>query len=105
MKAIVCTKYGSLDVLGLKDVPKPKPKDNEVLIKVHAASMNASDIEILRCAWSFRLVGPFRPRFKIPGSDVAGVVDSFGDNVRRFKPGDRVFGDLFMAGFGAFAEY
>jgi NADPH:quinone reductase-like Zn-dependent oxidoreductase len=105
MKAIVCNSYGSPDVLELKEVPKPIPRDNEVLIKVHAASLNASDFEILRGAWSMLLIAPFRPRYSIPGSDVAGVVEAVGRNVKRFKPGDKVFGDTFMAGFGAFAEY
>ncbi len=105
MKAIVCSKYGSPDDLEFKIVPKPSPKENEVLIKIHAASMNAADFEILRGAWSFRLIGPIRPRYKIPGSDVAGVVEAVGKNVTKFKLGDAVFGDLFIAGFGAFAEF
>ncbi len=105
MKVVKCTKYGSPDILELQDVPTPVPSDNEVLVKVHAASLNASDFEILRGAWSMRLIGPFRPRYKIPGSDIAGRVEAVGRNVKRFKRGDKVFGDLFMAGFGAFAEY
>jgi NADPH:quinone reductase-like Zn-dependent oxidoreductase len=105
MKAIVCSKYGSPDVLQLKDVPKPAPRENEVLVKIQAASMNASDFEILRGAWSMRMIGPLRPFHKIPGSDMAGVVERIGGGIKKFKPGDRVFGDLFMAGFGAFAEY
>ncbi len=105
MKAIVSTKYGSPDTFLLKEVPKPTPKDNEVLVKIHAASLNAADVEILRGAWSMRMQGPFKPRHKIPGSDVAGTVEAVGRNVTRFKPGDEVFGDMFMAGFGAFAEY
>lgn len=105
MKAIVSTKYGSPDTLQLKDVPKPTPRDNQVLVKIHAASVNAADVEILRGAWSMRMQGPFRPRHKIPGSDIAGVVEAVGKNVTKFKPGDEVFGDMFMSGFGAFAEY
>ena len=105
MKAIICTKYGSPDHLEFKDVPKPTPKDNEVLVKVHAASLNAADFEIIRGAWTARMAGPLRPRNKIPGSDVAGIVEAVGKNVTKFKPGDEVFGDTFMAGFGAFAEY
>ncbi len=105
MKAIVCNRYGSPDVLELKEVPKPTPRDNEVLVKIHAASMNAADFEILRGAWSARIVGPFRPRNRIPGSDIAGRIEAVGKNVKKFKPGDDVFGDTFMAGFGAFAEY
>ena len=105
MKAIVCTKYGPPDVLQLREVEKPTPKDNEVLVKVHAASLNAADFEILRGAWSARFTGPLKPRYKIPGSDIAGRVEAVGRNIKRFKPGDEVFGDLFMCGFGAFAEY
>jgi len=105
MKAIICPKYGSPDVLEYKEVPKPDPMEGEVLIKIHASSLNAADVEILRGAWSARIVGPLRPRSRIPGSDVAGVVEAVGRNITKFKPGDEVFGDTFMAGFGAFAEY
>jgi NADPH:quinone reductase-like Zn-dependent oxidoreductase len=105
MKAIVCTKYGSPDVLEYQDVAKPSPKDKEVLITIHAASMNAADVEILRGAWTARMAGPMRPSSRIPGSDVAGRIESVGKNVEKFQPGNDVFGDLFMRGFGAFAEY
>ena len=105
MKAIICPKYGSPDVLEYKEVPKPDPMEGEVLIKIHASSLNAADVEILRGAWSARIVGPLRPRSRIPGSDVAGVVEAVGRNITKFRPGDEVFGDTFMAGFGAFAEY
>ena len=105
MKAIVCTRYGSPDVLHLREVPKPVPRENEVLVKIHAASLNAADFEILRGAWSMRMQGPLKPRHKIPGSDIAGMVAAVGKNVSKFKPGDDVFGDTFMHGFGAFAEF
>jgi NADPH:quinone reductase-like Zn-dependent oxidoreductase len=105
MKAIICTKYGSPDDLELKEVSKPTPKENEVLVKIHAASLNAADFEILRGAWTARMGGPLKPMHKIPGSDVAGTVEILGSNAKKFKPGDAVFGDLFMSGFGAFAEY
>jgi NADPH:quinone reductase-like Zn-dependent oxidoreductase len=106
MKAIISTRYGSPQkYLKLKDVPKPTPRDNEVLVKIHAASVNAADVEIIRGAWSMRMQGPFRPRHKIPGSDIAGIVESVGKGVTKFKAGDEVFGDMFMSGFGAFAEY
>jgi NADPH:quinone reductase-like Zn-dependent oxidoreductase len=105
MKAIVCTEYGSPDVLELKEVEKPVPKENEVLVEIHAASLNAADFEILRGAWSARITGPLKPSFKIPGSDVAGTVEALGRDAKQFQPGDEVFGDLFMSGFGAFAEY
>ena len=103
MKAIVCTKYGSPDVLQLKEVEKPIPRENEVLVKIHAASLNVADFEILRGAWSARFIGPLKPKNKIPGSDIAGRVEAVGRNIKQFQPGDEVFGDLFMCGFGAFA--
>jgi NADPH:quinone reductase-like Zn-dependent oxidoreductase len=106
MKAIVCTEYGSPDVLQLKDVAKPTPKDDEVLVKVHAASLNAADFEILRGTWSARFGGPIRPQYKIPGSDIAGRVEAVGRSVKHFQPGDEVWGDLsFPYGYGTFAEY
>ncbi len=105
MKAIISRRYGSPDTLKLKDVPKPTPRENQALVKIHAASVNAADVEIIRGAWSMRMQGPLRPRHKIPGSDIAGVIESVGKGVTKFKPGDEVFGDTFMAGFGAFAEY
>ena len=105
MKAIVCTKYGSPDVLELKEVEKPSPNDDEVLINIYAASLNAADFEYLRGAWSARIVGPLKPRYKILGSDIAGRVETAGRNIEQFQPGDEVFGDSSLCGFGAFAEY
>jgi NADPH:quinone reductase-like Zn-dependent oxidoreductase len=105
MKAIVCTKYGTPDVLQLKEVEKPIPKDNEVLVKVYAASVNAEDLEYLRGTWAVRLIGPLRPRYEILGFDMAGRVEAVGRNVEQFKLGDEIFVDLYLYGFGAFAEY
>jgi len=106
MKAIVCTEYGSPDVLQLKEVAKPTPKDDEALVKVHATSLNAADFETLRGMWSARIGGPLRPMYKILGSDLAGRVEAVGRNVKQFQPGDEVWGDLsFPYGFGTFAEY
>jgi NADPH:quinone reductase-like Zn-dependent oxidoreductase len=106
MKAIVCTEYGPPEVLQLKEVAKPTPKEDEVLVKVHAASVNAADLETLRGTWSARFGGPIRPMYKILGSDVAGRVEAVGRNVKQFQPGDDVWGDLsFPYGFGTFAEY
>jgi NADPH:quinone reductase-like Zn-dependent oxidoreductase len=109
MKAIVCTKYGSPDVLQLEEVAKPTPQDDEVLIKIHAASINARDLRILRAnPFLMRLMpgGLFRPKNKILGTDAAGRVEAIGSNVRQFKPGDEVFGYLPSAtGRGTFAEY
>jgi len=105
MKAIVCTKYGPPDVLQLKEVAKPAPKYNEVLVKVHASSLNAADFEHLRGVFIVRMVAPLRPLHKILGSDIAGRVEAVGSNVKQFQPGDEVWGDLSQCGFGAFAEY
>jgi NADPH:quinone reductase-like Zn-dependent oxidoreductase len=109
MKAIVCTKYGSPDVLQLKEVAKPAPKDDEVLIKIHAASINSRDWRMMRANPFFiRLVpgGFLQPKNKILGADVAGRVEAIGRYVKQFKPGDEVFGYLPSAtGRGTFAEY
>jgi NADPH:quinone reductase-like Zn-dependent oxidoreductase len=106
MKAILYTKYGPPDVLQLKEVEKPIPKDNEVLLKVYAASVNVEDLDFLRGkAWTVRILGPLKPKYKILGFDVAGRVETVGKDVKQFQPGDEVFGDLFSYGFGAFAEY
>jgi len=103
MKAIVCTKHGPPDVLELKEVEKPTPKDNEVLVKVHAASVNAADFETLRGTSGGSLKQKLKS--KILGSDIAGQVEAVGRNVQQFQPGDEVWGDLFVCGCGAFAEY
>ncbi len=108
MKAMVYTKYGSPDVLELKEVEKPTPKDNEVLIKVHAASANAADWHILRAdPFLVRLMGfgLLKPKHKILGADIAGRVEAVGVNVKQFQPGDEVFGDIYSSGLGGFAEY
>jgi NADPH:quinone reductase-like Zn-dependent oxidoreductase len=108
MKAIVRTKYGSPDVLELKEVEKPTPKDDEVLIKVHAASLNAYDWHMLTAdMFPVRLMGGglFKPKRKLLGADVAGRVESVGRNVTHFQPGDDVFGDIAGSGGGSFAEY
>jgi NADPH:quinone reductase-like Zn-dependent oxidoreductase len=108
MKAIVYTEYGSPDVLHLKEVEKPTPKDDEVLIKIYAASVNAADWHIVRGEpFLMRLMGYglLKPNKTIPGAAVAGRVEAVGSNVKQFKPGDEVFGDLSDCGLGAFAEY
>ena len=106
MKAIVYTKYGSPDLLQLQEVKKPVPHDNEVIIKVYASSVNVEDLDFLRgTAWSVRMLGLFKPKYKTLGFDVAGKVEAVGKNVNQFQPGDEVMGDLFGFGFGAFAEY
>jgi NADPH:quinone reductase-like Zn-dependent oxidoreductase len=105
MKAIVYTKYGPPEVLQLKEVAKPTPKDDEVLIKVQAVSVNRSDWEGLRGKPLYaRIGGLLRPRQQILGSDIAGRVEMAGRNIRRFQPGDEVFGDI-LPRLGGFAEY
>jgi len=103
MKAIVYTKYGPPEVLQLKEVAKPVPKDNQVLVKVHAASANALDWHFMRGApFLARLAGGLRkPKDPRLGADFAGRVEAVGTNVTQFQPGDEVFG----AETGSFAEY
>jgi len=103
MKAIVQDRYGSPDVLALRDVDKPIPAENEVLVRIHAASVNARDWHVMRgdpyvARPSF---GFGRPKVKIRGTDFAGRVEAVGSDVQRFRPGDEVFGEA----DGAFAEY
>jgi NADPH:quinone reductase-like Zn-dependent oxidoreductase len=109
MKAIICTRYGSPDVLQLRKVAKPAPKDDEVLIRVYAASVNARDWRFMRAKPFFiRLVpgGFLQPKNKILGADVAGRVEAIGRYVTQFRSGDEVFGYLPSAtGRGTFAEY
>jgi NADPH:quinone reductase-like Zn-dependent oxidoreductase len=107
MKAVVYTKYGSPDVLQLKEVEKPTPKDNEVLIRIHAASANAADWHLLRGdPFLLRLgYGLLKPNNTILGADIAGRVEAVGNNVTQFQPGDEVFGDISGCGLGGFAEY
>ena len=103
MKAILYTKYGPPDVLKIDEVEKPTPKDKQVLIKVHAASINAADWRGMRYPILDRLIGGglLKPKNTRVGSDVAGRVEAVGENVTQFRPGDEVFG----CAKGAFAEY
>jgi NADPH:quinone reductase-like Zn-dependent oxidoreductase len=107
MKAIVCEKYGPVESLVYKEVEKPVPQDNEVLIRVHGSSVNFNILGLVRVdPYLARLwFGFSRPKYPIPGNDVAGQVEAVGRNVTRWIPGDAVFGDLSDNGFGAFAEY
>ena len=107
MKAMTSTRYGSADVLKMAELQIPTPKDNEVLIKVHASSINAGDWHLMRGKpYLMRLVfGLFRPKITVLGADVAGVVEAVGKKVTQFKPGDAVFGDISNGGFGGFSEY
>ena len=108
MKAMVYHTYGSPDVLKLEEVQKPVPQDDEVLVKIHATSVNAGDWHLLRAKpFLMRLMGYglLKPKHTILGSDIAGRVEAVGRNVTQFQPGDEIFGDLTKCGFGAFAEY
>jgi NADPH:quinone reductase-like Zn-dependent oxidoreductase len=105
MKAIVYTKYGGPEVLQMKDVEKPSPKDDEVLVKVYAASINDWDSGLLHGDFINRMLNGLRkPKRKILGSDIAGRIEAVGKNVTQFQPGDEVFGDL-SGHWGGFAEY
>ena len=111
MKAIVLTRYGPPDVLKLKDVEKPTPADDEVLVKVHAVSLNYADVAMMGGGFGKPLVarlmgvGLFRPKVQILGSDIAGTVKAVGTGVTQFQPGDEVFGDISAHGRGGLAEY
>lgn len=108
MKAIIRTKYGSPDVLQLKVVEKPIPKDDEVQVRVYAASVNAADWHLLRAdPFLVRLMGMglLNPKITILGGDIAGRVEAVGQNVKQFQPGDEIFGCISGCGWGGFAEY
>lgn len=107
MKAVVSYKYGSPDILELKEVEKPIPLDNQVLIKIHASSLNFGNLVLLKgqpylARFAFGLT---KPKYSIPGGNIAGQVEEVGKDVKQFHPGDEVFGDLSICGWGGLAEY
>lgn len=105
MRAAVWTRFGSPDVLELQEVERPTPGEDELLIKVHAASINSWDWELMNGKAQITFGGRLKPKYKILGCDVAGVVEDIGRKVTSFKPGDEVFGDISGSGWGGFAEY
>ena len=113
MKAVVCTRYGPPEVLQVREVSKPAPKDSDVLVRIHATTVQVGDVRARAFTFApwiwlpLRLVfGLTKPRKTIPGSEFAGEVEAVGRAVRRFKPGDEVFGSTWEMGFGgACAEF
>jgi NADPH:quinone reductase-like Zn-dependent oxidoreductase len=107
MKAIVCRRYGSPEALTVEEMPVPQPGDGEVLVRVHAASINDFDVGLLRGSpLLVRFFNGLRtPRVRVLGCDMAGRIEGVGPSVTRFAPGDEVLADLSEHGFGAFAEY
>lgn len=106
MKAIVFNKYGSIDNLRIEEIERPEPEADEVRLKVFAASVNAGDLQLIKGNLRSRLRnGLFRPGNRIPGIDVAGIVDAMGPEAIGCKLGQEVYADLSDYGFGAFAEY
>ncbi|MGB6864118.1 MAG: NAD(P)-dependent alcohol dehydrogenase, partial [Candidatus Aminicenantaceae bacterium] len=111
MKAIVCTKYGPPEVLQLKEVEKPTPKEDEVLIRIYATTVSSGDVvdrsgKVSAWAWlPTRLIFGFRkPKRTIPGAELAGEIESIGKDVKLFRKGDQVFASTGFK-FGAYAEY
>src|SRR3954453_1327399 len=107
MKAMVYTKYGPPDVLTLTELEIPKPKYNQLLVKFHTSSVNYGNLVLLKgepflARFAFGLL---KPKYAIPGGDIAGVIEAVGKAVKEFNPGDEVFGDLSGFGWGGFAEY
>jgi NADPH:quinone reductase-like Zn-dependent oxidoreductase len=105
LKAVVYTRYGGPEVLQLQEIDKPSPKDDEVLVKVYAVSLNDWDLGLLKGDFINRIMyGVFKPKKKILGSDIAGKIEAVGKNVMDFKIGDEVYGDL-SGRWGGLAEY
>ncbi len=112
MKAVIYEKYGAPNVLKLKDIEKPKPKDNEILVKVIATTVSAADVRLRSSNFpplfwlpARLMLGLFRPKKKILGHEFSGIVEEIGKDITKFKVGDSVFGTTTMLSTGAYAEY
>ena len=105
MRALVYDRYGPPETLRLEHVPQPQPAADEVLVRVHTASVNSWDWDQMVGNSLGRVTGPLRPPHKILGADIAGTVEAIGASVTGLQPGDRVFGDLSEGGWGGFAEF
>lgn len=106
MRALVYDRFGPPnEVLRLEDIPRPTPAPGEVLVRVHAASLNSWDWDLLAGTPMGRITAPFKPPHKILGADIAGVVEAVGEGVIAFQPGDAVFGDLSDGNWGGLAEF
>ncbi|WP_067724595.1 NAD(P)-dependent alcohol dehydrogenase [Oceanobacillus damuensis] len=107
MKAIISEKYGTPDTLKLSEVAAPAPKQSQVLVRVHASSVNFGNLVLLtgKPLLARLVFGLRKPKYPIPGGDMAGVVEAIGAGVTQFQVGDEVYGDLSSCGWGAFAEY
>ena len=106
MQAVVYREYGTPDVLEVREIDLPPISDDEVLVRIHASSINSWDWDLLRGApWYARIGGLRTPQYSVLGADVAGRVEAVGGDVERFQVGDEVFGDLSASGWGGFAEY
>lgn len=107
MKAVFCDEYGPPKDLKIKEVEKPTPKENEVLVKIHASAVNDYDwMSVLGKPYLYRLfLGISKPRRTIPGMELSGVIEALGSGAKSFNVGDEVYGDISEHGFGSFAEY
>lgn len=106
MRAAFYSSYGGPEVISIRELSTPAPTNDEILIRVKAASINSWDWDLIKGDTIFsRMWGLFKPRVNTPGCDMAGVVEAVGGKVTQFKPGDAVMGDLCECGFGTFAEY
>ncbi len=107
MKAIISESYGSPDTLKLSEVDTPTPKQNQVLVRVHASSINFGNLVLLtgKPLLARLVFGLRKPKYPIPGGDMAGIVEAIGENVTQFQVGDEVYGDLSSSGWGAYAEH